>query len=72
MKNTLRQDRTESAYRGLVRERLLELLKVLDPKDFIHYSKLNYPELVVYAFDWLTTERDEVALEPATTRPLEL
>lgn len=39
------------------------LLNVMNPMDQIHYGGMLYPDLVVYAYDWLKTEVVELAAQ---------
>lgn len=56
-----RHQQTERAYHYMMQERLLSLLEVMNPQDRIHYGAMLYPELVVYAYDWMRTEVIELA-----------
>lgn len=58
--NQKRAAQTERAYRNQVREKLVDLLKVMNPQDTLQFGGMKYEELVVYARDWLNTEVVEV------------
>lgn len=66
-----RTAQTERAYRNSMREKLIDLLKVMNPQDALQFQGLKYEELVVYARDWLQTEVIEVTAtkEEAKTIP---
>lgn len=60
-KRSPRHQQTERAFQMAVRNQLLGLLMVMNPQDQIHYGAMTYPNLVVYARDWLQTEVEEVS-----------
>jgi hypothetical protein len=60
-----RHEQTERAYRNAVYKALAELLKVVNPRDEVHWRGMKYEDLVTYARDWLQTEVEVVSgVEP--------
>lgn len=58
--NAKRISRTEQHYRQNMRAALIEVLKIINPADAIQYGAMKYEDLVVYTFDWMQTEVEEI------------
>ena len=65
-----RAAQTECTHRIVVKAKLLELLRLINPGDQIEFERMSYEQLVTYARDWLDTEIE--AAEVKTSQPSSL